>query len=121
MLEALIGGKLIKQPDIKISHNNYQYCNFLLSVHIGEPESIIVSGIAFGSIAERISKLGKGDAVSVIGALKPREWQDKTTFETKHGLSITVADMLSVYDINKKRKAEIAENSTQEVKLHNMA
>ncbi len=77
----------------------------LLSVHVGEPENIVVSGIAFGSHAERIAKLGKGDAVSVIGALKPTEWADKATGESRRGLSVTVADVLSVYDI-KKRKPE---------------
>jgi hypothetical protein len=39
----------------------------MLSVPIGEPQPIVVTGIAFGEIAERIAKLGKGDAVSVIG------------------------------------------------------
>jgi single-stranded DNA-binding protein len=114
MLDALISGKLIKQPELKTSQNNKQYCNFLLSVSVGEAENIVISGIAFGSHAERISKLGKGDAVSVIGALKPTEWQDKATNEIRHGLSITVSDVLSVYDIKKKRKADLPDNSTQQ-------
>ena len=112
MLDALISGKLIKQPELKVSPNNKQYCQFLLGVHIGEPENIIVSGIAFGSHAERIAKLGKGDAISVIGGLKPSEWADKATGETKRGLSVTVANVLSVYDIKKKRKPDTPENST---------
>jgi Single-strand binding protein family len=114
MLDALISGKLIKQPELKTSQNNKQYCQFLLGVHIGEPENIIVSGIAFGGHAERIAKLGKGDAVSVIGALKPTEWQDKATNGTKHGLSVTVANVLSVHDIKKRRHTEIPDNSTQQ-------
>jgi hypothetical protein len=73
MLEALCSGKIIKQPELKTGQNNKQYCQFLMSVHVGEPVNIIVSGIAFGSHAERLAKLGKGDAVSVIGALKPTE------------------------------------------------
>lgn len=116
MLDALLSGKLIKQPELKTSQNNKQYCQFLLGVHIGVPENIIVSGIAFGSHAERIAKLGKGDAVSVIGALKPTEWQNKATNETKHGLSVTVGNVLSVYDISKKRKADMPDNSTHQDK-----
>ena len=104
MLDALISGKLIKDTELKTSQNGKPYTNFLLSVHVGEPENIVISGIAFGSHAERIAKLGKGDAVSVIGALKPTEWADKATGETRHGLSVTVADVLSVYDIKKRRK-----------------
>jgi hypothetical protein len=50
--------------------------------------------------------------------LKPTEWADKATGETKRGLSITVANVLSVYDIKKKRKADTPENSTQQGKPH---
>ena len=103
MIESLISGKLIKDTELKTSQNNKQYCQFLLGVHIGEPENIVISGIAFGGHAERISKLGKGDAVSVVGALKPTEWQDKATNEVRRGLSVTVANVLSVYDIKKRR------------------
>lgn len=112
MLDALITGKLIKDCQLKTSQNNKHYCQFLLSVGIGEPENIVVSAIAFGGHAERIAQLQKGDAVSVIGALKPTEWQDRTTHETRHGLSITVNNVLSVYDI-KKRRPKPAESTEQ--------
>ncbi|WP_411726134.1 single-stranded DNA-binding protein [Methyloglobulus sp.] len=105
MIDALITGKLTKDTELKTSKNNNQYCQFLLGVHIGEPDNIIVSCIAFGDIAQRIAKLGKGDALAVTGSLKPTEWQDKATGETRHGLSVTVSNTLSPYDIKKKRKA----------------
>jgi hypothetical protein len=79
----------------------------MLSVAIGEPQPIVITGIAFGEVAERITRLAKSDAVSVIGSLKPTEWTDKVTGEIKHGLNITVSNVLSVYDI-KKRKPEPA-------------
>jgi len=110
MLDALISGKLIKDCQLKTSQNNKLYCQFLLSVGVGEPENIVVSAIAFGGHAERIAQLKKGDVLSVIGALKPTEWEDKATHETRHGLSITVNNVLSVYDI-KRRKPE--DNTTQ--------
>jgi single-stranded DNA-binding protein len=103
MIEALISGKIIKQPELRTGQSGKPYCQFLMTVHVGEPESIVISGIAFGSHAERITKLGKSDAVSVIGALKPTEWRDKTTNEAKHGLSVTVANVLSVYEIETKK------------------
>jgi single-stranded DNA-binding protein len=112
MLDALISGKLIKQPELKVSQNNKPYCQFLMAVHVGDPDNVVVRGIAFGSHAERVAKLGKGDAVSIIGALKPTEWADKATGETKHGLSVTVSNVLSVYDIKKKRKPDTPDNST---------
>lgn len=112
MLDALISGKLIKQPELKTSQNGKPYTNFLLSVSIGEAENVVISGIAFGDKAERICKLGKGDAVSVIGAHQPTEWQDKATNVFKHGLSVTVSDVLSVYDIKKRCKVEAPDGTT---------
>lgn len=105
MIDALITGKLIKETELKTSKNNNQYCQFLLGVHVGEPENIVVSGMAFGEIAQRIAKMGKGDALAVAGSLKQTEWQHKTTGETRHGLSVTVSNVLTLYDIKKKRKA----------------
>lgn len=62
-----------------------------------------MSGIAFAETAERIAKLQKGDPLAVIGSLKPTEWTDKTTGETKHGLNITANNALSPYDIKKRK------------------
>jgi single-strand DNA-binding protein len=104
MIDALISGKLIKDCELKTSASGCEYCNFLLSVHAGDPAPIVISGISFGEVAVKIARLKKGDALTVSGALKPSEWIDKTSGETKHGLSVTVSNGLSVYDI-KKRKA----------------
>jgi single-strand DNA-binding protein len=104
MIDALINGKLFRDTELKTSAKQTHFCNFMLSVSVGEPTAIIISGIAFNEAAEKIAKLKKGDAVSLTGSLKPSQWQDKTTGETKHGLNITVSDCLSLYDI-KQRKA----------------
>ena len=103
MLEALITGKLIKAPELKTGQSGKYYCQFLLSVAVGEEKPVVVSGMAFTETAEKIAKLGKGDALSVVGALKPSEWVDKATGVTKHGLSITANASLSAYDIQKRR------------------
>ncbi len=102
MIESLISGKLIKDGELKTSAKQTLFCNFMLLVHVGEPTPTVVSGIAFNDVAECIAKLKKGDALTVIGALKPNQWIDKTG-ETKHGLNITVSNSLSVYDIKKRK------------------
>lgn len=112
MIDALISGKLIRDPSRKIAKTGNNYIQFLLSVHIGEPETIVVSGIAFDEIAEKIALLKKGDSLAVVGSLKPSEWIDKTTGETRHGLSITVNNSLSPYDI-KKRKPNVKPKKTE--------
>lgn len=110
MIDALITGKLIRDPALKTGPSGKPFCNFLLSVPAGDGDPVVVSGIAFGDVSERIAKLKKYDAVNVAGGLKPSEWTDKTTGELKHGLNITVSAVLSAYDIKKRRgSAEGAE------------
>jgi len=103
MIDALISGKLIKTPELRTGKTGNHYTQFLLSVSVGEEQPVIVSGIAFAETAERIAKLQKGDPLAVIGSLKPTEWTDKTTGETKHGLNVTANNALSPYDIKKRK------------------
>lgn len=103
MIDALITGKLLRDPALKTGSSGKPYCNFLLSVPTGDGEPVIVSGIAFSDVSERICKLQKGDALSVAGSLKPSEWADKATGEIKHGMSVTVSAALSAYDVKKRR------------------
>jgi single-stranded DNA-binding protein len=105
MIDALISGKLIKDPILKTGQSGKNYCQFMLSVSVGDEKPVIVSGMTFTEIAERIAKIQKGDPLAVIGSLKPSEWTDKTTGETKHGLSITANNSLSPYDIKKRKPA----------------
>jgi single-strand DNA-binding protein len=105
MIDALISGKLIRDTALKTSATGTTYCQFLLSVSTGEPEPVVVSGVAFGEVAERIALLKKGDPLAVIGSLKPTEWNDKNTGELKRGLSVTVNNSLSPYDIKKRKPA----------------
>jgi hypothetical protein len=104
MLDTLCSGKLIKTPELKTGQSGKHYTQFLLSVAIGEDSPVIVSGMSFGETAERIARLQKGDPLAIVGSLKPSEWIDKTTGESKHGLSVTVSSVLTVYDISKRRK-----------------
>ena len=110
MLDALITGKLIKAPILKTGASGKLYCQFLLSVAIAEPTPVMVSGKAFEEIAQRIALLNAGDSLAVVGSLKPTEWQDKATGETKRGLQVTVSGSLSTYDISKKRHSANAAN-----------
>ena len=103
MIDALVAGKLIQSPTLRTGSSGKPFTNFLLSVSVGEDQPIVVSGIAFGEASEKIAKLAKGDPLAVIGSLKPSSWTDKNSNETRHGLSITVNQSLSPYDIKKKR------------------
>ena len=108
MIEALVSGKLIRDPVVKQGAKAV-YCNFLLSVGVGDGEPAIVSGIAFGEVAERIGELAKGDAVCVAGSLKPSEWADKATGEIRHGLNLTVNRCLTIADAKRDKPAQEAQ------------
>ena len=104
MIDALISGKLIRDPELKTGKSGKPYCQFMLSVHVQDAEPVVVSGIAFGDVAGRIALLKKGDSLAVVGSLRPTSWTDRATNEEKHGLSITANNSLSPYDIQKRRK-----------------
>ncbi len=111
MIDALVTGKLIREPSTKTGASGKPFVSFLLSVHVGDEDSVIVSGIAFNDAAERIGRLCKGDSLAVTGSLKPTNWQDKETGEERHGLNITVSACLSPYDVRKRRSVgEVSEN-----------
>jgi single-strand DNA-binding protein len=105
MIDALISGKLIKTPELKTGQTGKNYTHFLMSVSVGDERPAVVSGMAFQEVAERIAKLQKGDPLAVVGSLKPSEWIDKVTGALKSGLSVTVNNSLSPYDIKKRRPA----------------
>jgi len=105
MIDALVSGKLVRDPQIKTSSNGNKYVQFLMSVsNHGEADTQVISGIGFDeSVVNKINLLKKGDSLAVVGSLKQTEWQDKATNETKHGLSITANQSLSIYDIKKRK------------------
>lgn len=103
MIDALISGKLIRDPQLKTGASGKPFANFMLSVPVADGENVIVSGIAFGDVAERIAKLQKDDALAVTGSLALSSWTAKITGELKHGLNCTVSAALSAYDVKKRR------------------
>ena len=113
MIDALISGKLIKSPELKTGQSGKYYTQFLLSVSVGEDKPVVVSGMAFTETAEKIAKLKKGDALSIVGSLKPSQWTDKATGALKHGLSVTVSSALSAYDIKKRRPVTDSHTKTE--------
>ena len=115
MIDALIAGNLIRDPSTRTGPSGKPFCNFLLSAHVGgEDGPVIVSGIAFAEAAEKIGRLKKGDALAVVGSLKPSTWQDKATGETRHGLNITAQACLSPYDVKKRRGSTEAAGPSDE-------
>jgi single-stranded DNA-binding protein len=111
MIDALVAGKLIQTPTSRTGASGKPFTNFLLSVSVGDDQPVVVSGIAFSEAAEKIARLQKGDPLAVVGSLKPSSWLDKSSQEPRHGLSITVNQSLSPYDIKKRRAATLKDDA----------
>jgi hypothetical protein len=105
MIDALITGKLLKDPVELTGKTGQPFAKFVLSVPTKDGAYALVSGIAFADVAERIGRLHKGDALTVAGELSPSAWTDREGVE-KHGLNVVASAALSAYDIKKRRPKE---------------
>ncbi len=85
MIDALVSGKLIRDPTAKIGPSGKPYANFLMAVAAGDESPVVVSGIAFGDVAERIGRLAKGDSLAVVGSLKPSAGMTKPPANSNTG------------------------------------
>jgi|GEM_PF-785888 len=106
MLSALASGTLIRSPKSGTSASGTVWANTTIRCSTGQDRegaalSSFVNVLAFGDVADKLSKLDKGDSCSVQGSLK------QTTFEkdgeVRHGLEIIANGILSAYQIQKKR------------------
>jgi single-stranded DNA-binding protein len=68
MIDGLVTGKLTKDPMRKVGQSGKPFCNFVLLVNQhNEETTVLVSGICFGDVAEKVSRLKKGDPLTVVG------------------------------------------------------
>ena len=69
---------------------------------------MLVSAIAFAPDAvAALLALTKGDAIAIAGRAKLTSWEKNG--EEKHGLSVVVDKVLTVYQIEKKRRQAVRE------------
>ena len=106
MIDALIQGKLLKDPEARQTKAGKPYATARMRVPTTNPaETIFVSVVAFDPEAvAALLALGAGDAVSVAGPLKVGVWTDNNgnTYPT---LDVVADRVLSVYAIRKQRRA----------------
>jgi single-stranded DNA-binding protein len=107
MLSALITGTIASDPKSGTSKSGTTWANCVVRCPCGqnkegEAETAFVQLAAFGSHAEALARLGKGDSVSATGSMKPSEYQAKDG-TTRHGLSLTATAILSAYQVRQRR------------------
>lgn len=102
-ITALVTGKLIAEPERRTAQSGKTYVLAKIAAHDGDGDSL-VSVMAFGSAADQLAALGKGDAVAINGRAKVNTWSGRDG-ETKAGLSVTADAVLSAYHLKRKRQA----------------
>lgn len=106
MIDALIQGKLLKDPEARQTKAGKPYATARVRVPTTNPaETIFVSVAAFDPEAvAALLALNAGDSVSVAGSLKVGVWMDGQG-NAKPQADIVADRVLSVYAIRKQRAA----------------
>jgi len=99
----LVTGKLIAAPEQRTGSSGKPYVRATLGAHDGEADSL-VSVIAFGSAAEQLGALAKGDTIAIQGRAKVSTWTGRDG-TAKAGLSVTADVVLTAYALKQRRKA----------------
>ena len=107
MLSGLLAGTLASRPKSGTAASGVTWANALVRVPCGqnkdgEAETAFVSLACFGSDAEALGRLDKGDTITAQGQLKPNEYVGKDGTQ-RHGLSMTAAHLLTAYAVRRKR------------------
>ena len=105
MLNVLVQGKLTGDPRKRTAANGNPYTTGLLAVDTANG-SILCGLIAFDQAGERLAELHKGEALAVTGEGKLTTWEKGG--EQHLGLSVTAAEVLSVYVGRKRRNKATA-------------
>lgn len=105
-ITSLIHGKLISEPKSGQSASGKAWCRASVACSIqrakeDEPDSLIVSLVAFGDEAKKLERLNKADAVSAVGQTKLNHWIKGG--ETKTGIDLLASQILSPYQLRQKR------------------
>ena len=104
MLNILALGTLVSDPKPRQNTAGKAYATASMRVPTDDGEAMVVSLIAFNARAvASLLALSKNDSLSVAGRAKLSEWLGQDGVE-KRGLSVVADQVLSVYQIEKKRR-----------------
>lgn len=107
MLNILATGTLVADPKRRTSTAGKDFATASLRVPADDSETMLVSVIAFNVDAvAALLALAKGDACAVTGRAKLTNWEKDGA--EHHGLSVTADQVLSMYQIEKRRKRATA-------------
>lgn len=102
-ITSLITGRLIADPERRTGASGKAFTTARIAAGTDD-ESVLCSVIAFGTAAEQLAALAKGDTVAVTGRTKPKAWTDREG-ALKAGLDVVADQVLTAYHLRRKRAA----------------
>lgn len=108
MIDAIITGKIYSAPERRVSKTGSEYLTAKVRAATGNGEALFVNCIVFDADAARsLLALQSGDSLSISGELTPGAWLDRGG-EPRPSLSMVVSKVLTLYNLDKKRKSSKA-------------
>lgn len=105
MFDALIGGKLHKQPVQRTGKNGQVFVTCKVKVTQQDGSIVFVNVICFDAAScTALMALTEGDAVGLSGSLTLKTWQDGQG-QVHPAADLVASAVLSAYAVRKKRKA----------------
>lgn len=105
MIEALLSGKLQGQPEQRTAKTGRTYVQGRMRVAAGAEETHFVRLTAFSeSACNALLALADGDGLAVTGTLKVGVWTPQGG-EPRVNLDLVAAQVLTVYHLERRRKA----------------
>jgi single-stranded DNA-binding protein len=107
MINALLAGQLASQPKSGTSASGVTWANCVIRCPVGnnretgDAEVAFVSLACFGTEAEKLARMDRGDAISATGNIKQSSYT-KDGVE-RHGLSMTASAVLTAYQVKRRR------------------
>ncbi len=87
-IECAFFGSLARDVELKTAKSGKPWASLLVMVDTGEEKAQLVQTAVFGEVAQKLAGAVKGTRVYCEGVLSLNQWNDKTTGEVRHGLSV---------------------------------
>ena len=105
MIDALITGKIHGTPSRRTGPSGKPFAVCKVRAPLADNDAIFVSVITFSASAgNALLALTDGDSVSLAGSIVPKVWRP-TNGEPKPAIDMVASAVLTLYQIDKKRKA----------------
>ena len=110
MNKVMLVGRLTKDPEMKLTSNQTQYCNFTIAVDRrfkdanGQRQTDFINCVAWKQTAVFIQKyFGKGSRIGIAGSIQTRNYEDQEG--QKHFITEVLAEEAEFVDSASKADA----------------